>query len=190
MEYRFGRSGEACAGCNASFEVQQSLHSMIVLAEERPSRSDWCEPCFAAKTDKDAPEVFAHWRTRKLQEGRARRQVDFATLRELFFRMIGRSGAEYAKLAYMLALLLLRKRFLKLQEFASENGVDYLVITAKQRAEPMKIEAPELQPQDFEALRDRLRVLLDFDVQDEIDTAFASPRAGDDDANDGSTAAD
>jgi hypothetical protein len=181
MDYKFGRSGESCSACGKTFEVQQPLHSMIVLAEERPARSDWCEACFV-NANKDAPEVFAHWRTRKLQEGRARRQVDFATLRELFFRMAGKSGAEYTKLAYMLALLLLRKRFLKLQEFASENGVDYLVITAKQRVEPMRIEAPELQPDDFAALRDRLRVLLDFDMPDEIDSTFVAPPASDDGA--------
>jgi len=172
MDYKIGKSGESCATCENAFVADQHVFSMILFTEDSPARSDFCSACFNG-VDKDDDSVFAFWRTRRLEAGRARRQVDFATLRELFFRMLGREGDEYKKLTYLLALLLLRKRFVNLREFTSEDGTDYLIVMAKQRPDPIKLEAPELLPQDFEELRDRLRGLLDFDMEGELDDALA-----------------
>ena len=163
MDYTIRKLSEDCARCEHPFRAGDRLFSLILLEEERPSREDLCLACFEAR-DADPEQEFAFWKTRKSGDGPVRRMVDFNTLRELFFRMAERDSAEYRKICYLLGLVLIRKRVIKLKEFTSEGGVDFLVVTAKQREEPIRLEAPELRSEEFEELRDRLRTLLDMDL--------------------------
>jgi len=163
MNYTIRKRSEGCARCERLFEAGDRLFSIILLEEEEPLRRDLCVACFEAR-DPDPDREFAYWKTRMSSQGAQRRLVDFNTLRELFFAMAERDSAEYRKICYLLGLVLIRKRVIKLQEFTSEGGLDYLVVTAKQREEPIRLEAPELRPEEFEELRERLKELLDMDL--------------------------
>lgn len=165
MSYSIHKKSEGCDRCEKPFEESQRLFSVIHLADEEPQRCDYCADCFAGR-DPDPEREFAYWKTTMSAEDAPRRVVDFATLRELFFRMAGQESGRYIKLNYLLALVLIRKRHLKLVEFTSENGVDYLVVTAQQREEPLRLEAPELLSSEFEELREKLRLLLDLDLEE------------------------
>lgn len=177
MEYRLKRSGEACGGCAAEFDVGQSMFSVLELAAEQPLRADYCEACFE-KLRGEGREIYAFWKTRKTSEGRSRRVVDYPSLRELFFRMAQIEAVEYRKLAYLMALILVRKRFLVIKEFVTQGGVDYLVITAKDRPDALRIEAPELRGPEIAELTGRLRMLLDMDLEEVApQTPGAAPAA-------------
>lgn len=166
-DYNIRKTTGTCAACAQTIEHGQELFSMILLEEAEPARRDYCVACFQA-LERRPDEEFAWWRTRMTERGRARRVVDFNTLRELFFKMAEHANDEYRKLCYLLGLLLMRKRALKLEEFTTENGRDYVIVTCKQREQPLKLEAPTLLPHEFAELRDRLKLLLDIDVEDEM----------------------
>jgi hypothetical protein len=165
MEYRLKRSGEACGGCSAEFPVGQSMFSVLELAAEQPLRADYCDACFD-KLRGEGRDIYAFWKTKKTSEGRSRRVVDYPSLRELFFRMAQIDAVEYRKLAYLMALILVRKRFLAIKEFVTQGGVDYLIITAKDRPDALRIEAPELRAPEIADLTGRLRLLLDMDLEE------------------------
>ena len=166
VDFPIRKPSEACASCEGPFENEQPMFSMIVLGENEPGRRDVCVPCFESR-DVDAEREFAFWRTRRSVDGPERRPIDFNVLRDLFFRMVEHHGGEYGKLCYLLGLVLLRKRVVKLEEFISEDGRDYLVVTSKSRPEPLKLEAPELVPSEFDELREKLMALLDVDLDDD-----------------------
>lgn len=166
MEYRIRKRAEECSTCGVGFTPGAPLYSVILLEEEEPARRDFCPTCFES-APRDPEREFAHWKTRHAGGEATRRAVDFDTLRELFFRMATNPGEEYRKLCYLLGLVLIRKRTIRLQEFVTERGRDYLVVTTKDRPEPLRLEAPELLPEEFAELREKLRMLLDLDLEPE-----------------------
>ncbi|MFH0946168.1 MAG: hypothetical protein V2A76_13290 [Planctomycetota bacterium] len=180
MDYTIRKISEGCVRCQAPFEAGNPLYSLILLEEEEPARLDLCVSCFELR-EADPEREFAFWRTRRAESTQVRRMVDFNLLRELFFRMAERESPEYRKICYLLGLVLIRKRVVKLQEFTSEGGVDYLVVTAKQREHPIRLEAPELRPEEFGELRDHLVGLLDMDLGPESDLPAQFP--GEDEAD-------
>lgn len=168
MDYTIRKISEGCVRCEAAFAPGNQLYSLILLEEEEPVRQDLCVSCFEAR-EVNPDHEFAFWKTRRAESTQVRRMVDFNVLRELFFRMAERESPEYRKICYLLGLVLIRKRVVKLQEFTSENGIDYLVVTAKQRELPIRLEAPELRPEEFAELREHLVGLLDMDLGPEGD---------------------
>ncbi len=173
-DYRFKKSADVCSTCAREFNVGEIIVSTLSLAQDEPERKDACADCFAHASSADTaatPESeFAHWRTKKTEVGRTRRKIDFPALRELFLRMLACPGAEYEKLCYLLGLVLLRKRALKLHEFVTDGGQDYLVVSvmpAAPDARRFRVVAPSLAPADVAELRARLNSLLDVDVNPE-----------------------
>jgi hypothetical protein len=177
MEYKIRKTTGHCAKCEREIALGSEFFSLILLEQIEPARADYCVPCFEG-SERDPAIEFAYWRTRRSGSGVAKRVIDFPTLRELFFKMTEQPGEEYRKLAYLLGLLLMRKKFLQLREFTSEGGRDYVVVASKDRPEPLKIEAPPLRAVEFAELRDRLRLLLDVEIEADGADPTASEESG------------
>ncbi len=177
MDYAISRSSGQCRRCTHEFAGGERFYSVIRLEEEAPARLDYCALCFAG-SERDSQRDFAFWQARKTEGQRARQAVDFNALRELFFRMAEHGTSEYQKLTYLLGLLLIRKRVLRLEQFVTEDGADYLVATTRERTEPLKIVAPELGAEEIEELRGKLRALLEIDDEEEHAPAGEDALAG------------
>ena len=163
MEYKIRKSSYRCSQCEREMDVGESYCSVLLLEEQEPVRTDYCESCFSEREVDADDDDQAYWRTRRAEGTEKRRAIDFVTLRELFFRMAEHQGEEYRQICYLVALVLIRKRLLKLSEFVTVDGVDYLVVTTRLRKEPLRLEAPELHPAQFAELREKLTQLLDID---------------------------
>jgi hypothetical protein len=78
--------------------------------------------------------------------------------------------------------ILVRKRFLRLKSFVSEEGGDFMLVQQKKDAPVKKMEVPLLAEEDIVTLRDRLSDLLDADLasmldMDELRDKLAAPPA-------------
>lgn len=166
MEYKIRKSSYRCSRCDREFEKDEVYVSLVEIGEDELVRRDHCESCFELP-EGEAAESIAFWRARRSEVPDQKKSIDFATLRELFFKMVESSNEDYRKVRYLLGLVLIRKRFIKLKEFVTEEGNDFLIVTTKQRKEPLKLEAPELHPSEFGELKERLNWLLDVDFDEE-----------------------
>lgn len=162
VEYKLRKSTYRCGRCEREFVQDEVYVSIVDIGDDELVRKDYCESCFEAPVD-EAAESAAFWRARRTEVPEKKRSIDFATLRELFFKMVESPNEEHSKVRYLLGLVLIRKRFIKLKEFVTEDGNDYLIVTTKLRTEPMRLEAPELHPSEFGELKERLAWLLDVD---------------------------
>ncbi len=184
MDFTIRKSSESCQVCERGFQSGEDHFSLVRFEETEPVRIDLCVDCFT-HSERDPEREFAYWRTKRSDHAKPKRVVDFNTLRELFFRMAEQGSAEYQKTSYLLGLVLLRKRVLRLEEFVTENGIDYLVVTSRERPAPLKIEAPPLVAAEFDVLRERLQSLLDIDLEGEgIEDVGASRATAQPDAHD------
>jgi hypothetical protein len=139
-DWRIHRREAQCTGCQAPFEEGQSIFSVLTLEADRLRREDQCARCFQPETG--AERLF--WRTRHSQDRRARFAVDFEAIEELFLRLEGTPEVGLQELRYLLSLLLLRKKRLKLVGVRRNAQGETLCVRRPRRAEEFEVPVFEL----------------------------------------------
>jgi hypothetical protein len=150
-----------CAACRRSLLPGDLVTTAFRWLAEAPERRDLCEAC--GRAEENVVDAF-FWRRRlRVDEGR-RPVVDYALLRELFTRMLQRGDEIYRRLSYLVALVLVRKRFLRLHGFEVRSGREVMVVSRGTGQPAFDVPAPFLSPQDMLAVRQHLTRLLQADV--------------------------
>lgn len=136
---------------------------------ELPSclRRDLCEPCFRElEAGSGAQPLF--WRGRR-QEKKGP-MFDLKSLRLLFDRLGEEEDPEKVETArglrYLVALILLRKRFLKMADAQNpeQEGADLLVVDPKvDGMEPVLLFAPDLEGDALGSLKEELLAVIDHE---------------------------
>jgi len=157
-DWRFGKKGRLCAACGAIFPVETPFHSAIFLEGESFLRRDLCAACF-----KSAPSApYSHWTTTIPKPEEGKRVFDLGLAAEFLRRLAAEPDPAKGPLAHLLALLLVRKRAIRLLDLPrSERGARARVEFYDGR-EPLEIDAPPLTEDDVPALREELAGLLDL----------------------------
>ena len=134
-----GADGRAVAAC-----VRRELYDACFQEHERG--------CAA-----DEPPIF--WRAWRKAAGQREPALDLQSLRMLFDRLGGVDDERARALRYFCALLLLRKRVLKMvrPRTAAEERADLVVVDPKQKeTEPVALFAPAVDASDLGAVKDEL----------------------------------
>ncbi len=155
-DWKIGRKGQVCASCGTAFPHEVPFHSAIFLEGEAFLRRDLCERCFRA-----APSApYSHWVTAIPKPEDHRRIFDLGLAAEFLRRLAGESDPARAPLAHLLALLLVRKRVVRLVEIP--GGAPRLRVEFHDGREALEIPAPPLSDADIPSLREELGGLLDL----------------------------
>ncbi|MEW6742998.1 MAG: hypothetical protein AB1486_09585 [Planctomycetota bacterium] len=170
MEYKISRLRDHCDACGRPLANGETCYSVVDLDGEEPQRRDLCRSCF--QIEKHPSKVY--WRTTRRVPEEPRRVVDFDRLRDIFVRMVSCTGSRHQELAYLMGLLLVRRRYLKIKDFATDAGRDILVLTKPRSQESYRVEAPLLTREELPALRDKLAALVDGEIDWEGDPATAA----------------
>jgi hypothetical protein len=155
--WKFARRARACATCGRGFEEGEPHYSLLRL-EAGIARLDRCVACF--RDAPASPEEF-FWRTRFARDPRRRVAIDVEALREAFTRLTPVEAN--AGLRYLVALLLLRKRALRLVETRRGEGdqPDRLILSPGKGSEVrIEVVVPAMSAEGLESLRTELRALL------------------------------
>lgn len=173
MPWRFERRADHCAVSGEPFRpghrIVTTLHTVRVEPEEDSEattmlvRRDVLED-HADAEGADAPPgpEFSRW-TWEFPEPEAKRPVlDLAAAREFLVRLVREDAPERAALRYLLVLLLMRKRLVRLEEQLTDERGDVLVIEIPPEVPPTEIVCPELTEAEADALRDELGRLFDL----------------------------
>lgn len=149
---------ETCSrgGCALAGEAE---HYAIL---ELPAciRRQVCLTCFHELKSQGCEMPF-HWKVRRRPDGKRQAVMDLASLRALFDRLA--EEPEASALRYLVALLLLRKRVLRIADArnAQEEQADLLVIDPKvDGMEPVALAAPSLPPEALADLEQELAAAI------------------------------
>lgn len=172
-EWKIERIRERCAACTRTFAHDERVISTIGLDEtQRAQRRDVCVACKPA----DADVVW--WETRFQQQAPRKKKVDFDRLLRVFEAWQRSPPRDSEALLYLVTLLLVRKRYLKLVDLVSEDGREWLRLRKPGLAEQSYLApAPLLQPADLAGLRTRLEELIDGTFEDGEVSEAAAARA-------------
>jgi hypothetical protein len=165
-DWTFRRRQAACQACAKRFEEGERHASFLAVVGEALAREDLCTGCWLGRTGRS--ELF-HWFTRH-REGRRGLQLDLGTLEALFVRLEGRAEPRVREMRYLLALLLLRKRRLKVDRILRDADGEAMLVHRPRRKESFRVFVFDFSAERMQALRADLVLLLEG--------AEPSPREG------------
>lgn len=157
-EWKFTRRQAQCATCAAPFADRERHVSALVFEGEDLRREDHCARCFTGRSS--VADLF-FWYTRHTL-GKQALQLDLATLEALFLKLEGRTEPRIRELRYVLCLLLLRKRRLRLDRVVrGELDGEAMILHRPRRKEVLKVFVFDFSPDRMEALKADLLALLE-----------------------------
>ena len=158
--WKIPASAHLCARCENPLEVGDDVTVVLGFGEEGPTREDLCARC--GQSVGDSGEVF--WRHRLPESAAAPRVVDYALLREMFHKMLERTEPVYQRLSYLVGLVLVRKRSLRLRGFELRGGREVMVVTRGAGEPELEVPAPHLDAEAMLQTREHLKRLLAADL--------------------------
>ncbi len=127
-------------------------------------REDLCPVCWEQG---DESTYLFWWFTRHEENRKKTVQLDLNSLERLFMELEGREQGNLRELRYLLCLLLMRKRKLKLIKVKRGPSGEQLVLRRPRRTEELSVWVFEFTPERMEELRSKLQEVLDGVGSDE-----------------------
>lgn len=167
-EWKFRRRTGACTGCNTAFEDGARHVSVLSVAQEMLAREDLCLVCWqgraqgAGSQSAATAESLVFWFTRH-KEGKRGMQLDLPTLEAVFLRLEGRSEPKLAELRYLLCLLLMRKKRLKIDRILRGEGAqgESMIVHRPRRKEALRVWVYDFSAERMDALKGDLLSLFE-----------------------------
>ena len=154
-EWKIHKRGKSCSACQRAFRSEEDHYSGIVEVEGRFERRDVCLPCWGQK-----PELFSFWKTRtpKREE---KRLEDINAMQDFFKKLLEKPSEDPSrqKITYLTALLLARKRRLKLA--GSKDGK--LRIEKGWDGETVEIADLTITDEELESLKQQMEQLFEIE---------------------------
>jgi hypothetical protein len=158
MDWEIGSTSLACAGCNNPFAEEQEIFS--ALYDERPifARRDYCAECWPRQ---DRQPVFSYWQTRiPKRNAPVRRFVDDDVVLDFFKRLEGSPEPAKIGFRYVLGLLLMRKKALKLKEFRRSEAGAALILHDRLRDCDYEVADPNLSEEQIRQMTGEINQIL------------------------------
>jgi len=146
-----GLGGELCAGHESSAEpgamVTSEANSVV-------------RPAAGSSPGSDFRERF-WWSSRHQEVAEKAVRMDLEVLDQLFDALAPRKETRLQEIRYVVCLLLLRKRRLKVMRVVREQGSEAFLVKKPRLEELHRVEVFDFVPERMESLRHELQALLD-----------------------------
>jgi hypothetical protein len=163
-EYKVETSSRQCSRCDRRFAVGDEYYSAVTetAEEDRLARCDFCPACWAP-----ADAYFSFWKTRvpePKEEPAGPRFIDLERLLAVFERLADAEDPQGQRFRYVLALVLMRKRRLRLvssRRLAGRRGEE-LTLRQVGLDREHTVTSPGLSEEEILSVAGRLREILDM----------------------------
>ena len=99
-------------------------------------------------------------------------------IERLFFQLEGRAEDKIRELRYLLCLMLMRKRRLKLVKVQRGKEGEAMLVRQPRRKQEWRVFVYDFEPERIEVLRGELASLLDGELEDGDEDSFESAEDG------------
>lgn len=182
-DWKIRRVEASCTACERTFEEGEAHFSILLVGADGLARQDQCAVCFEAR-DAGGPEELVWWRTRRRLEEKKALIVDFDAVEALFLALEGREEGRLRELRFLLCLLLMRKRRVKLARVVRRDGDEVMLVRRPRRQEELSVSVFDLTPERAEELRAELERIFEGAGAEDLLAAPPTGAALDDPADD------
>jgi hypothetical protein len=205
-QWRIGGRTGLCARCEREFDEGEKHVSSLIVEADTFRREDHCVSCWGqgpeladGKAD-DEPDgeqgpvgadPLFWWFTHRRAGKKQGLQLDLASLEHLFLQLGGREEVQVRELRYLLCLLLMRKRRLKVVQVKRTAEGEFFHVRRPRRTENIAVQVYDFTAERMAELRGQLQEVFDgLDPEGGVlsgETASGSAAEGGSAAEDAST---
>jgi len=168
IDWNFHSRAHACQACGQAFTDQQPYHTVLRDAKHEYQRQDVCEPCWTAQQDRAPSEqrgFISHWQgVYEAPPAAPPDPIKKETAESLLRTLMEKKDPQYRATSYILAVMLERKRLLKIKTQSQEDGVRIFVYEQPKTGDLFVIPDPNLQLNQLEEVQRQLAHLLEHGV--------------------------
>jgi len=177
-DWKIRRLRGECAKCERAFESDgERILTQVRFDGDDLVREDHHPECWEEPAD-----AIYWWATRYAVKARSTLALDFELIERLFFQLEERTEDKIRELRYLLCLMLMRKRRLKLVKVQRGGEGEAMLVRRPRHKEEWRVFVYDFDPERIEVLRGELTDLLDGDLEDGDEEiagdAGADPEAG------------
>ncbi|MCC6406058.1 MAG: hypothetical protein IT453_02750 [Planctomycetes bacterium] len=167
-DWKIERRHPQCAACSHAFDEGESHFSALCVRGDALVREDRCVGCW--KTSSASDGLF-WWRTRHSLDKRRGVQLNLEALEQLFIHLEGKSEQKLRELRYVLCLILLRKRRLKVRQIVRDHEGESFIVYRPRQAESLSVFVFDFTPERIDQLRAELQHIFDGAEPDSLPEA-------------------
>lgn len=156
-DFRIGRRGGGCSACTRALGAGERASSALYRTsggETSFERRDFCAACFEEPAKRGEP--FSWWTAvvPEVQEKKA--LFDTGVAKEFLLRLFQENAPERASLRYLLTLLLMRKKLVKVNDQFVRDGVEVMIAVVPPDETAYEVPCLELDEAETTKLREEL----------------------------------
>jgi len=184
-EWNIQSRAHACAACGKSFADRETYHTLLFDEKADFRRSDICQTCWQSQYSEGARDrkgFVSYWQGVYAAPTQAVDAIRRETAESLLRKFIELNDPRYIPAGYILAVMLERKRLLKIKEQIVRDGQRVFIYEQPGTGDVFTIIDPALQLNQLEQVQHDVAALLEHGLNPPVPTpapaeAEAAPTA-------------
>ncbi len=167
-EWNIQSRAHACEACGKAFVDQQPYHTLLFDERADLRRIDICQPCWERQYSQGARErkgFISYWQGTFQAPPPPAEAIQKETAESLLRKLIELNDPKYIPAGYILAVMLERKRLLKVKEQLSRDGQRVFIYEQPRTGDLFTIVDPNLQLDQLEAVQRDVAALLEHGLE-------------------------
>lgn len=163
-EWNIQGRAHACQTCGNAFADRQPYHTLLFDERQDYRRLDVCPACWETRhspSDRDAKGFISHWQGVYEAPPPPTDVIQKDTAESLLRKLIERNDPRYAPAGFILAVMLERKRVLKVKEQLQREGQRVFVYEQPKTGDIFTIADPNLHLDQLESVQHDVANLLE-----------------------------
>jgi len=179
-EWNIQSRAHACQACEKHFADKQHYHTILLDLKHEVQRRDLCQPCwkkeFQDETGSDRKGFISQWQgVYEAPPAAPPEAIGKENAETLLRKLMEQSDPKYAAASYILAVMLERKRLLKIKEQFKREGQRIFVYEQPKTGDIFTIPDPDLQLNQLEEVQRIVGDLLEHGLGGPAVTPAADP---------------
>jgi len=154
-----------CRACEQTFANRQTYHTILAFDRHELLRQDVCEPCWKAQFSEGASDrkgFISHWVGEyETPPAAPPDPILRETAETLLRKLVEKNDPEFRGAAFILAVMLERKKLLKVKAQTREGGQRIIIYEQPKTGDLFTIPDPELQLTQLEAVQRQVSALME-----------------------------
>ncbi len=164
-DWNFQSRAHACQACQKPFANKQAYHTVLAFDRHGLARQDVCGACWTAQFSEGASDrkgFISHWVGEYQAPPAAPPDaIQKETAETLLRKLMEKNDPQYRGAAFILAVMLERKKLLKVKAQVKENGTRVIIYEQPKTGDIFTISDPDLQLNQLEAVQRQVAALME-----------------------------
>ena len=177
-EWNIQSRAHACAGCGRAFADQEAYHTLLFDEKSEFRRSDICQDCWEkqySQGGRDRKGFVSYWQGVYEAPRPPADPIQRDTAESLLRKLIEQHDPHFIPAAYILAVMLERKRVLKVKEQLVRDGRRVFIYEHPRTGDLFTIIDPNLQLNQLEQVQHDVAALLEHGLNPPVPEPEAAP---------------